>query len=156
MSDYLKTLTGESKERYVEKLTTLGFSNIELDDPYLYVKSAPKSAIQSNHAEGSIWIDDITKWPIVEFGSVYVYLIDTPGPFTRDNMRAYKSLEAYNFFVSGWVQTCFMRTSKTGYCIVRAKVNRSQAVTDKPHEAWVGIRMKDGNIECGHCTCMAG
>ena len=127
MSDYLKTLTGESKERYVEKLTTLGFTNIELNDPYLNVKSVQKGANQSS-AEGSIWIDDITKWPIVEFGSVYVYLSDTPGPFTRDNMRAYKSLEAYNFFVSGWVQTCLMRTSKNRFLHTKGK---SEQITSR-------------------------
>ena len=24
------------------------------------------------------WIDDISRWPFVEFGEIYIYLIDTP------------------------------------------------------------------------------
>ena len=81
-------------------------------------------------SDSSLWSDDNRKWPSVEFGSVYVYLIDTQGPFTRENMQAYKSLN--DFFVDGWVHTCFMRSSKTGFCSIKGKVNRSQAVTDKP------------------------
>ena len=42
--------------------------------------------------------DNITRWPPVDFGSLYTYLIDTVGVFTRENLKAYKSLEAYNYY----------------------------------------------------------
>ena len=65
---------------------------------------------------------DNTKWPSVEFVSVYVYLIDTPRPFTHENMRSYKSLDAFGYFFAGWVHTCFMQKSETGYCIVTKSI----------------------------------
>ena len=42
---------------------------------------------------------DITLWPPVEFGEIYTYLIHTPVPFTREKMKAYKSLEAFNYYI---------------------------------------------------------
>ena len=44
------------------------------------------------------WIDDVCKWPPVEFGHLYVYFIETPGGYTCEKMKAYKSLEAYNYY----------------------------------------------------------
>ena len=36
--------------------------------------------------------DDVTLWLPMEFGEIYAYLIDTPGPFTRKKMKAYESI----------------------------------------------------------------
>ena len=45
------------------------------------------------------WIDNISWWPPVEFGQIYTYHIDTPGQFTREKMKAFKSLEAFNYYI---------------------------------------------------------
>ena len=37
-----------------------------------------------------------------------------------------------------------------------AKVNPSQRLNDKPHEAWVGVNKRTCAIVTAHCTCMAG
>ena len=70
-----------AKERYSEKLMVNGK---EIQDTY-------KIPVDS-------WIDDVTKWSKVEFGDLYTYLIETKGQFTKENLRAYKSLETYNYF----------------------------------------------------------
>ena len=44
------------------------------------------------------WIDDILLWPPVDFPSLYTYFIDAPGGYTREKLKAYKSLEAYNYY----------------------------------------------------------
>ncbi|XP_071106878.1 uncharacterized protein [Haliotis cracherodii] len=139
MSTYYKHLFAVDKLRYEEKLNLLGFS---LDwEPYIINK---------------YWIDDVSQWPNLQYGHLYTYLIDSPGPFTRKSLRCFRSLEAYTLFESGWVHTCLIRyNSSQTKCIIKAKVYRSQAVTEKPHEAWVGLD-KSGRVECAHCTCMAG
>jgi hypothetical protein len=43
------------------------------------------------------WIDDVALWPSVEFWYIYSYLINTPGQFTKEKLKADKSLEAYNY-----------------------------------------------------------
>lgn len=48
--------------------------------------------------KGELWIDDVSKWPSVEFPALYMYFIETPGGYTREKLKAYKSLEAYNYY----------------------------------------------------------
>jgi len=40
------------------------------------------------------WVDDVRKWPSVEFGDLYS---ETKGPYTKESLKAYKSLEAYKY-----------------------------------------------------------
>src|ERR1700733_9117719 len=106
MSSYYLSLNKEAKDH---KLDSIGLQ-VNSDDPYI--------------DDTSKWKDDVTQWPSLEFGAIYVYLVDLPGPFTRDKMHAYRSLEAYNFFVNGWVQTCYHRRSGSGFTIIKARVMR--------------------------------
>jgi hypothetical protein len=81
ISDYVKKLPLEARKRYVVKLL-YNYGRCMLPDPYL-IKST--------------WNDDPSLWPHIEFGHVYCYLIDTPGIFTKESLKAYKSLDAYRF-----------------------------------------------------------
>jgi hypothetical protein len=79
LSDYVERLPSEAKKRYEEKLKYASGSGC-LPDPYAI-------------ADG--WVDDPSTWPDLQFGDIYCYLIDTPGMFTKESLKAYKSLEAY-------------------------------------------------------------
>jgi len=70
-------------------------------------------------------------------------------------MKNYRSLEAYNFFQSGWVHDVQHITTSTGNVVLKASVRRSQRVTEKPHHAWVAVD-SNGVVLAAHCTCMAG
>lgn len=86
------------------------------------------------------WVDDITTWPPLEFPDIVLYLITTPGEFTRERLKAYKSLEAYNYFASGWVGTCYIYSVNSEFCVLKAGVRSSQRTTDPPHRPWVYAR----------------
>ena len=58
---YLINLSGKTLERYMLKLRAVGLE----DCPY--------------KLPADKWTDDPTKWPDVQFGDVFNYLIDTPG-----------------------------------------------------------------------------
>ena len=45
------------------------------------------------------WVDNVALWPPVDYGEIYHYLIETPGPFTREKMKAHKSLDAFNYYI---------------------------------------------------------
>jgi len=85
MRNYTESLSKDALEQYTSKLKCLGVRTEGQDvDPY--------------KLPDSVWIDDISKWPPVDYPSLYNYLIDTPGQFTREKLKAYKSLEAYNYY----------------------------------------------------------
>lgn len=81
--DYYSTLPATEKKRYKEKVEAI-------------TKSKFANALDPYKIDG--WIDDISLWPPIEFGSIYSYLIDTPSQFTKEKLKAYKSLEAYNYY----------------------------------------------------------
>ena len=135
-SVYFDSITYTAQKRYVEKL-----EQFSLEDPF---------AITDEE-----WSEDLSKWPEVEFGNVYTYLINTKGVYTEESLAAYKSLDAYNYFENGHVRTVYHLLTSSHYNILKAKVNPSQNSPDSCHEAWV-ICEDDGRIRAGHCTCMAG
>ncbi len=138
--EYSKSLDYPSQRRYANKLQIDGE---KLPDPYEILDT--------------LWQDDVTKWPNMEFGDLYTYLIDTKGPYTKESLKAYKSLQAYNYFYNGYVRTVYIfEPSNSNFSILKAKINPSQKAPDQNHEAWVIVAKASGEIKTAHCKCMAG
>ncbi|XP_057310950.1 uncharacterized protein LOC130648858 [Hydractinia symbiolongicarpus] len=69
-------------------------------------------------------------------------------------MENYKSLQAYQYFISGWVQT-IKHIHFPGGVVFFADVRPSYRTTEEPYHPWVAVA-KSGKVVAGHCTCMAG
>lgn len=139
-SDYFNSLDYEAQKRYIAKLTVC-----EEDLPDLY------------GIPDGMRLDDTTKWPSLEFGDLYMYLIESKGSYMKENLRAYKSLEAYNYFYNGYVRTVYYYgVSSSKFCILKAKVNPSQKAAESPHEAWVVLCKENAMVRTAHCKSMAG
>ena len=139
MSEYYRGLNPIAQARYKAKLQLLG---LDLkDDPY-----DPQNANK--------FVDDMTKWPRVEYGHIFCHYIDRPGVYTRKQLMQWKSLEAYKYFESNHVRQVKVWPLLTS-CILMSHVNPSQCSPDKAHLAWVGVK-DSGDIITLHCTCMAG
>ena len=74
--------------------------------------------------------------------------MERPGVHTQHQLMQWKSLDAYNYFVSGHV-----REVNRGSSV--ALVNPSQRAPHNAHHAWVAVK-DDGQIITAYCTCMAG
>jgi len=49
------------------------------------------------------WTNSLDLVPEVTYPDIFNFLVLTKSPYTLDEFKAYKSLEAYNFFASGWI-----------------------------------------------------
>ena len=137
-SDYYYRLEEAAKIRYKEKLAILGGIN----DLYLTME---------NNLDCLEWQD----WPEVQYPDIYNYLITTPSPHTKEEMKAYKSLEGYRQFVDGWVSNVKVCTiSYSNSYLIMASVKHSQRLSLSPVKA-IGSEKK-GVVLCAHCNCMAG
>ena len=85
-TDYLSSLAPQEIQRYNEKISLIGG-----DDLY----KIPKGNFSNSH--------DVL--PEVTYPDIYNYLVTNPSPYSKEDLKAYKSLEAYNQFVCGWVRT---------------------------------------------------
>ena len=79
VSKYFKQLNKKAQQRYEEKLHILG----GIEDPYLGGKWLTQAGSVEWH-----------EWPSVEYPDIYNYLIATSSPYTKEQLKAYKSLEA--------------------------------------------------------------
>uniref|UniRef100_A0A1X7VXI9 YqaJ viral recombinase domain-containing protein n=1 Tax=Amphimedon queenslandica TaxID=400682 RepID=A0A1X7VXI9_AMPQE len=71
-------------------------------------------------------------------------------PYTREKLRAYKSLEEYNYYINGYIQTVlyFCYESNPTVCVLKAKVRASQRATVL-HLTWVAVNKRYGRIITG-------
>lgn len=100
---YVDTLDVLTKQRYLDKLRI-----VDSVDPY----SLPNSA----------WSKKEACFPAVSYPDIVNYLIFNKSFYTMEDMKAWKSLEAYNQLTSGWISDVAVFV-KNGYHIVRAKVS---------------------------------
>lgn len=82
------------------------------------------------------------------------YLLYTTSFVTFEEVRNYKSLQSFKYFIAGWVIEHRWKLYPD-CCLVIGKVNHSYAMSSTPLQPWVVIK-NSGAVACGHCTCMAG
>ena len=99
------------------------------------------------------WSEDLTKWPELEFGNLYTYLIKSKGVYMPKSLDAYKSLEAYNYYYNLHVRTVYHYDVVQGWSMLKAKVNPGQKLADNPYEIWIMVKTQTGYVRNGHCKC---
>ena len=110
-SNYYSQIDVAVQSCYNAKLALLG----GIQDPYLHPTPTSDSIVEWQH------------WPEVEYADIYNYLVATPSAYTQDQLKAYKSLDAYNFFANGWVANVLVASvPRVGSYLIRAKVRHSQ------------------------------
>ena len=63
------------------------------------IKILDKDPYETSKSE---WCKDLTSWPEVTYPDIVNYLVYTQSAYTLQELGAYKSLEAYNYFVCGY------------------------------------------------------
>ena len=111
--DSLDTIT---KARYVDKLN-------EIDG---------KDAYEMEKAE---WSADMSEWPEVTYPYIVHYLVYTQSAYTLAELKAYKSLQGYNYFISEFVQDI-------GHALLNSKsvlLGKVKRINDSSLNPWLVI-----------------
>ena len=105
--EYFEYLNGEDKKDYLAKLTLS--PGEQIPDPFI---------LHSN------WSDDVSLLPDITYLDIYHYLIEYPSQFSKESLKAYKSLESYNLFVSRHVQNVYYHEvkKKSKFCFIKTEV----------------------------------
>ena len=90
MNKYSANLSKEDFTRCREKLKLA--TGEQLPDPYTLKEK---------------WTNDISNLSEITLRDVTEYLLDTLSVYTKESIKAYKSLEGYDYFVCGHVQNCY-------------------------------------------------
>ena len=91
----------------------------------------------------------------IESSDLLGYLVLETSFYTRQQFKAYKSLEAFNQMVSGFI-TSVRGCKISNKHVVVAKVRHSQRMNDPLVNIWI-IADNDGTIQSTHCLgCKAG
>ncbi|XP_078610518.1 uncharacterized protein LOC144881370 [Branchiostoma floridae x Branchiostoma japonicum] len=158
-NSYISSLEPNDRTRYFEKLMVSVEDAGDSSNPEVTGSAVTGDGVRLPDPYSLTgWKDDLSLWPDTDYGCIYTYLIEAPGPFNGEAMKAYKSLEAYNLFISGHVRECRYHPigKNVKVCFLKAKVVPGQRVTETPHNPWVCLTKKEGYVMAAHCTCMAG
>lgn len=145
-SKYFLELSPNSdvKKRYQEKMTLAGLS----EGLYCRLEAKGKGGSTVYHLNGQTG-------QTLRGLDIYNYLILTPG-VTHEQLKAYKSLDRYNFLVNGKVSNIIAtEVQYTTNYLFTALVKHSQALSIPALKVWIVV-VSSGEVICAHCTCMAG
>ena len=133
LSEYAKGLETHNKRRYLQKISLVRV------DP---------ASIPSDQFDPECLLS-------IEATDLVSYLVLETSYYTKQQFKCYKSLEAYNQMVSGFVPSAQDKIIAGKYVIVR-KVRHSQRMNDPLVNIWV-ITESDETILAAHCLgCKAG
>ena len=113
-SKYYSNLNNSAKKRYEQKLSELKI----LNDPL---------AMDENNFDLTT---DVTKWPDISFADIFYYLINYLSQYSQGSLKAYKSLEAYKYVISGLVFNVQVKSIGEN-CLVVARVRHGQSQFSK-------------------------
>ena len=106
LSDVVAHLDPEACARYKNKIKVTGNT-----DPYLIPIHRFVSLLSSKEL------------PNIQYPDIYNYLINSTSSYTNEQLKAYKGLDGYKYFVAGWVRSLLI-TKTNGVFVITGKVSR--------------------------------
>ena len=103
--------------------------------------------------------DGLKIWPPVTYIDIHWFLKNNGSVgLTTEDLTAYKTGKAFSYFHCNWLQEVFFSPINTNHecCFLKANCCPSSRINDEPHQLWVKIVKKTGEIVSAFCTCMAG
>ena len=105
LKNYIDSLVPDAKKRYKEKIAL-----VDDIDPYATNKKT--------------WSTAVADYPTVTHPDIVNYLLLTKSAYSNDERKNFKSLKAYNTFLSGWVKDISLVHASKQNIIVHARVGQ--------------------------------
>ncbi|KAH7960963.1 hypothetical protein HPB49_025356 [Dermacentor silvarum] len=93
-------------------------------------------------------------WPSLQENHITYYLLKAKACDLED-VQAIKSLDLYNYVISGKVGQLLVCQADKETCFIKGKVSPSQADSDRPYETWVCIG-NNCRVWTRSCSCKFG
>ena len=135
LSTYAKCLYVDHRKRYIEKISKIHF---------IYPYDMKKTELD--------YVMDLG--PKIVYPDIVNYLLFAPSPYTAEQLKCFKAMDSYNYFLSGFVKEVGANVF-SNTCLLVGRVSHSQRLSEKPPTAWV-ISEIGGQVLSVHCNCMAG
>ena len=133
LSKYAASLKDDVKQRYSEKIAKIGIDPVIIPEEEL----------------------DPDCLPPIEQSDLFSFLVLETSYYTNEQFKNYKSLEAYNQVVSGFVASVRGKLVSQKHVVV-AKVRHSQRMNDPLVNLWI-VAGTNGRVFSAHCLgCKAG
>ena len=106
----MRTIISFDLTRYREKLKIATAE--QLSDPYTLKEK---------------WMNDISNIPEITWTDVIYYLLDTSSGYTKKSIKAYKTLEVYDYFVCRHVKNCYYHKifPESTFCFIKTQMRVS-------------------------------
>ena len=131
--NYSKNLEGKVKYGYLDKISEIGIDPLHIPAKKLSEESLPP----------------------VESMDLLSYLVLDTSFYSNAQFRTYRSLQAYNQMVRGFISSVLGCMINKRF-VVLAKVRHSQRLNDPLVQSWI-ITNEEGTVMSAHCAgCMAG
>ena len=104
-SKYFQCLSNERKKWYLVKI-----SGIENVDPYILKKENLNFNTEC--------------FPKISYPEIVNYLLFVPSPVTAEELKCYKSMEVYSYFLYGWVKEIATKSFQDESCLILGKVSK--------------------------------
>ena len=133
LSEYAKSLENHVRKRYIDKISVIGVDPLFIPEEKLSTECLPP----------------------VEAADIVSFLVLETSFYTKDQFKNFRSLQAYNQMVSGFITSILGQIFADKYVVV-GKVRHSQRMNEPPVQLWI-ITTKYGTVLSAHCLgCMAG
>jgi hypothetical protein len=136
LSDYAKLLPKDARTRYIEKI-----ANISFEDPY--------------NQDKDVFDYGREHLPQTSYPDIVNYLMFAPSPATSEELKCFKSMDAYHHFVSGFIKSVGVKVYGPDIRLVFSRVLHSMKLSLPPAKSWM-IVQSTGKVLSAHCDCTAG
>ncbi|KAG0430388.1 hypothetical protein HPB47_022741 [Ixodes persulcatus] len=115
--------------------------------------SKPENRLYPHPSCITTWEDNLKKWPEIRSPQIVYYLLKTKA-CDLEEVKAYKSLDSYNYVRSGWVGALLVHEIDPCTLLLKGTVQSSQSV-NRPNDAWICAK-KDGGSFHGNAATRHG